>query len=657
MKSHSFVALAACLMAAQSGADSYYIEPPLFSTAPDPEKSEQTIGRFGPVGMAIDLIQPAFTMRVRSIEDGSPAAVSGFKPGQIIHAINGQVLKGIDPRIQLGQILERAEASDGILMFSVHATRRVVAPCADCPGVANDPNAANRPPPAPRLIEIPVAFPALGAYSPTWPLDCPKSEMIVRSHAEYLKAEGAHKGIGDIGMLFLLSTGDEGDLAYVRDRVRTKKNFAAIPLDIGYGGIALCEYYLRTGDGDVLPVIREMVSQIIEMATIGSRAERGPLAPATDGGGDHLHAGGALVVATLMLAKECGVEIPDEPFQRILADFYRRAGRGNHPYGNQKSGSDHIDNGTNGGLAFAMSAAAALTPEGEKSIYARARDTAAMCGFYSSSSMPDGDIGGEIWRSAAMGLLYETHPHHYREFMDQRKWHYDLSRRHDGSFGMLGGMRHDNVESGTGYALTYTVPRKTLRLTGAPPTPFSKPYQLPERPWGTAADDDFVSAQPPATRYDFSAETLARDAAMPMRQRLGDGNADAETMDRFLHHPDFMVRSTAARSLQNHGPDVAMRYLASRDARVRRAALDGIRHGNGHEKLLTRETFARIIAMLEDPEESWFVKDAALLVAALAPADWIAPHSELLGSFPGRPGSRLPSSDRPVLPPGAADER
>lgn len=631
MKAQLIVALAACLMAAHVAADSYYTEPPVFPNAPDPEKSGQTIGRFGPVGMAIDLIQPAFTMRVRSIEEGSPAAVSGFKPGQIIHAINGQVLKDIDPRIQLGQILERAEAGDGILMFTVHAAQRVVAPCADCPGGANDPAAANRPPPAPRLIEIPVAIPALGGYSPTWPLDCPKSETIIRNHAEHLKAEGIRKGIGDIGMLFLLSTGDEGDLAYVRDRVRAQKNFSAIPRDIGCGGIALCEYYLRTGDAEVLPVIRDMATRVMEMATSGSRAGRGALGVEAD-------AGGTLAFAALMLAMECGVAMPDEPFQRILADFHRRAGRGGHPDGDHKPGSGHIDTGVDGALAFAMAAAAALTPEGETSIHARARDTAAMCGFYSASHMLEGDTGGEVWRSAAMGLLYEKHPHHYREFMDQRKWHYDLSRRHDGSFGILGGLRHD--PAGTGFALTYTVPRKTLRLTGAPPTRFSKPYRLPGRPWGTAADDDFVSAQPPATpagtRFDFSRETVARESFMPLHQRLGDGNADAETMDRFLHHPDHMVRSLAARSLQGHEPDVAMGYLASPDARVRRAALDGIRHGNGHEKLLTRETFARIIAMLEDPEESWFVKDAARLVVALAPADWIAPHAGLLSDFPDR---------------------
>ena len=39
--------------------------------------------------MGIDLIQPAFTMRISHIEKGSPAAATGkLKAGQIIESIN-----------------------------------------------------------------------------------------------------------------------------------------------------------------------------------------------------------------------------------------------------------------------------------------------------------------------------------------------------------------------------------------------------------------------------------------------------------------------------------------------------------------------------------------------------------------------------------------
>jgi hypothetical protein len=60
----------------------------LFSTRPGETKSLQNIKRFGPVGMGIDLLQPAFVMRISNIEEGSPAAVTGkLKKGQIIESI------------------------------------------------------------------------------------------------------------------------------------------------------------------------------------------------------------------------------------------------------------------------------------------------------------------------------------------------------------------------------------------------------------------------------------------------------------------------------------------------------------------------------------------------------------------------------------------
>ena len=88
-------------------AQSFYKNPQgLFSTRPGETKSLTSIKRFGPAGMGIDLIQPAFTMRISHIESGSPAAATGrLKAGQIIESINGQKLKDIDPRIQLGRIL------------------------------------------------------------------------------------------------------------------------------------------------------------------------------------------------------------------------------------------------------------------------------------------------------------------------------------------------------------------------------------------------------------------------------------------------------------------------------------------------------------------------------------------------------------------------
>ncbi|NCQ36190.1 hypothetical protein GW813_14180, partial [bacterium] len=237
-------------------------------------------------------------------------------------------------------------------------------------------------------------------------------------------------------------------------------------------GIPLCEYYLRTGDKEVLKNIQTAVDNAVAGQYNDAWAGRGG-APSVTYGNGHLNAGGTAVVTFLLLAKECGADVPDDALLGALRHFYRYAGKGLNPYGDHRPEIGFVDNGKNGNLAFAMAAAAALTPEGEDSLYAAARDTSAMTSFYTTSFMLHGHTGGgigEIWRSGSMGLLHEKKPKQYRDFMDKRSWHYDLSRRFDGSFGILGGGGYDKEQWGVAYGWAYTVPRKNLRIFGAPPT-------------------------------------------------------------------------------------------------------------------------------------------------------------------------------------------
>jgi hypothetical protein len=98
----------------------YYKDWPLFSTYARETERTQPIEHFGPVGIGIELLLPPFQMKVSRIDKGSPAEVSGkLKVGQMIDSINGQTLKDIDPRIILGGIITKAEATDGIVKFMV----------------------------------------------------------------------------------------------------------------------------------------------------------------------------------------------------------------------------------------------------------------------------------------------------------------------------------------------------------------------------------------------------------------------------------------------------------------------------------------------------------------------------------------------------------
>jgi hypothetical protein len=347
----------------------------------------------------------------------------------------------------------------------------------------------------------------------------------------------------------------------------------------------------------------------------------------------------------LLLAKECGAQVDEYTLQRSLKQFYRFAGRGNTPYGDHLPESGFVDNGKVGGLAFAMAAAASLTPDGERSVYAKARDISAIKGFYSTSWMLQGHTGGgigEIWRSAAMGLMADKKPVKYREFMDHRKWHYELSRRHDGSFGILGGERYDADQTwGNAYPLAYTIPRKTLRITGAPPTKFCKTHPLPARPWGTAADEAFYSLAPAPDRagkaQDVDAEKLATDASWPILRRLSDTTVTDEVLLMYCRHPDQGVREMAYGVVRNHNRDpLIVELLRDKDPRARHSgamAASLFAAGKGRSaapQRLTDEMVGLLIGMVEDPAESWWTVRAALVALSLAPTERLAPHVDRL---------------------------
>jgi len=610
--------------------DSYYKDYPVFHWYPDEKSTKaQSVYRFGPVGIGIDLTIPAFGMKVKNVEDGSPAAASGkLKPGQIIESINGKTLKDIDPRVLLGNLITQAEATDGKINLLIKEN-----PTAKAELV---------------LIQIPV----MGAYSKTWPLNCPKSNKIVRAEADYLAKNGNPLGAmgHDQALMFLLSTGEEKDLEVARgwvnqavEKTKDQTVVNSIPWAIGHGSTAYCEYYLRTGDPNVLPLIQKITDQAARLMYNGGWNHR----TVVNFGYGHLNAAGVHCVKFLMLAKECGVNVDDYTLQASLRHFFRYVGRGNVPYGDNMPEGGFVDNGKVGGLAFAMAAAASLTPDGEKSVYAKARDISAVKSFYNTSWMLHGHTGGgigEVWRSSAMSLMHETKPTKFREFVDNRTWHLDLSRRYDGSMTVLRDIdyskSYDNEFWGSGYAMTYTVPRKTLRMTGAPPSKFSKKYQLPERPWGNPADDMFYSLEPASVAggkpVDVDAEKLVNDASWPILRKMMHPDISDEVLLMYCGHPDYNVRACAADIIRNTGRDKLIPILLDdKDPRVRQAGLmvictDTFGTVTIPRDRLNKHMISRISKMIADPNESWWVAINAMVALSIAEPRDIEPNVDAL---------------------------
>lgn len=629
------VGLSVSLLVGSAAGESFYKEPPIFHiTTPSEKGASYSIGRFGPVGMSIELRQPAFQMYIKGIEDGSPAAATGkLEKGQKIESINGQVLKDVDPRVQLGKIITDVEASDGKITLKIEGVGDV-------------------------LVEIPV----LGSYSKSWPLKCAKSDRIVRNLAGYIKENCTFDFVTDnwssfngFGALFMLSTGEKKDLDVVRgwmepiyEQYKDAEYIKLLPWAYGPAALPLAEYYLRTGDKRMLPIIEKVAAQATKTMYSSGWSGRARNAFGYVGQG-HMNAAGVHCATFLLLAKECGVDVDEDKMHEALRHFYKYAGKGSLPYGDHFPETWFIDNGKTSALAFTMAAAASLTPDGEKSVYAGARDVSAMRGFYSTCVMLVGHTGGGIgdaWRGPAMGLLYEEEKDLYRSFMNGRQWHLEMSRRFDGSFGMLqesGATRYGATDTwGHMLGMQYTVPRETLRITGAKRSRWSKPYELPVRPWGTAEDDDFCSTKPAAyadgTIPEFPTtlrQGMVMGAQAIVKAETEKGNRDAILL-KYAHHPEHEMR----REIYGYGgveeqDHQILPLMNHEDARVRRVGLTGIYHGHKANEALPPERLTdammdRVMEMINDPEESWWVVEKALRASSYFPVEKTAPHIDRL---------------------------
>ena len=592
---------------------------PIFNPFPDlTDKKPWLVKNLGPVGIGINLIRPGMTMQINNVEKGSPAEATGkLQKGQIIESINGKVLKEIDPRIILGDIVTEAEAKDGKVVLKIQGAG-----------------------------DVTVNIPVMGSYSKTWPVNCPKSDKIVRNLADLI-AKQAQPKWGSV--IFLLSTGEEKDLEVVKRWMKGIKNYAGMNWDRGYKGPGLCEYYLRTGDQSVLPEIKQMTEELRKnMFSGGWSGRAGPAAFTYSVGTGQVHASGVNCMSFLLMAKLCGVEVDKYMFDETFSQFYRFAGHGNVAYGNTLPEGGFRDNGKTSSLAYGLGAAAMIAPEGEKSVFAKARDNSATKAFYATNWFHAAHTGGgmgEIWHHSAVSQMREKRPTAYRSYLDTRRWVMDLSRRFDGSIGIAGmddrydaSATEDNMDWGTFFALTYTYPRKQLQLFGAPRSKWAKSMPLP-RPWGNAADDAFQSTEPipggPLTVEDLKNEKVETDASVPIIAKLNDPNLTDETLLKCILHPEYDVRSLAMDQVVKRGK-VAMvvPLLKSDDARLRQAgllALTGMFKGSPlPADKVTPEMYDLAGRMIDNPDESWWVALHAIEALGRATPDVIAKHRDRL---------------------------
>jgi len=610
--------LVALLWAAPGKAAEYYTEPQIYGSRP-PVDRETRLGNIGPTGIEAR-IGRGVIVTVEGTQPGTPAT-GKFGKGDVIEGVNGVALKGKNPFVVLGNAITEAEATDGKLSFAVLREGG--------------------------RSKVTIGIPVLGAYSKTWPRNCAKSRKVIEQAAAYYASDEAFRdksGVpGGLACLFLLSTGNDDYLPRVK---RYFAPFIGNPRGIGdhtwnngYNGIAVCEYYLRTGDPDVLPVIQFYCDNARERQkydTAWSHWGQG-IAPGYCGAGI-MNPASVQILTTLVLAKECGAKVDEKTLLNALTFFYRFVGRGTVPYGDNRAEGGLSSNGKDGMLAAAMQAACGA--DGDTSIYQNARDMLSMATITSYPGLVRGHgdegRGDGMWRGLAASFLMEKQAREYQAMMDRLTWWYDLSRHANGGFGIATCKRFNDLGSGAGVVLSYTAPLKTLRMPGAPRTVHAKHITLPEHVWGNDADLAFHDIEHnPKHLTDGGDEPIHvpfyRFGNAYMKRSAGDlQGVTEEEMVRYAYHKRFVVRAQAAKALRVTGRlDALTKLLGDPDPRVRRGALDGIidyryffTYGN---QPLGPETYTQaltdaIVEILKNPDEAWFVIDGALLAIRNAPA-------------------------------------
>ena len=600
-----------------------YDFPPVFLCRPNVNGSAATT-HVGVTGLQVKF-GPNVVVSVAKTEPDTPAH-GQFKEGDVLLAVNGKTFRGNNPMVVLGDAITAAEATDGKMAFTVK----------DGEDTAK---------------EVTLEIPVLGAYSPTWPLNCEKSKKIIAAHAQYVIESRILKGNGigpSLAGLFLLSTDDDQYLSAVKENILLidPKNVGDHTWNNGYNGVLVGEYYLRTGDKSVLPVLQALCENAAERQYYSGWAHWGKMPGIGYVQGGLVNSCGAQVFTTLMLGSEAGVKVDREAANRALKFYYRFVGHGGVPYGNHRTEGGLASNGKN-----AMAAVGLGLVDSELTRKASLHYALGSANSYRGLCL--GHTGGgfdAIWRGIAVGSLPKEHLHKYRRHMDILRWFYDLSRRPKGGFGITAGTRYDNTHYGHGIALAYTAPLKTLRITGKPRGKFSQSYPVPKQLWGNKEDEKFLSIK---HNPEFGEEKLPIHTVMnrlaavrPLTDKASpkDPKDVAEQkafLVRMLHHYHPFVRSQAAYGLKRIGAlDELTAGLKHADPRVRRAALEGITNyvywflGPGRESVkkgeLPPEMLAEIVKILQNPNEALYVTDAALLAMSLARPEEIEKHAALI---------------------------
>jgi hypothetical protein len=525
---------------------------------------------YGPTGFFAKSYPDKLVIDV--VEKGSPAD-GKLQIGDEILEVGGKPVAGHDFEL-FAKAIDQAESKQGggILKLKIKRPEEE-----DAPG---------------KILNVTLQLKVLGSYSPSAPINCPKTNAIITQTADYL-VETGNIGILRSGLLGLLATGEKKYIDHVGKVLRASK-FASPDIDASLGrtsyvcwyyayqALILTEYYLLTGDEYFLPAIKQHAITIAKGQDSAGLWNHNLADPAKNFGQLHgrLNGYGAInqtsvtLWTALILAEKCGIKHPEvrAAVEKTHKFYSNWIGKGALPYGcHAPYEQHHTNNGTSGSIAIAFALIGNM--EGAR-FYSRASATA-------SDEILTGHTG-PWWNILWSGLgANVTGPEVTTAYNKQIHWLRTITRAWDGRFvGMLAwgvNPKQGKLCDTATYLMNYSAGRRAIHITGK---------GMDKSLWltGKAASDS------------------------PVAGVIGESQHDAESLLTHLGSPFPRMRLRAAQHLAILDADVTdqvMKLLAEGNQNQRIGAIHAIAN------LKITSAAKALVDIVKDEKDNLWVRQLA----------------------------------------------
>jgi hypothetical protein len=423
----------------------YYSQPPASLSKTDREALGAKYGRvsligrpratafpLGILGAEVIDVEGRPELAVTAVTPDTPAAAAGLAVDDVIVGVNGRVFpEWEDPRVPMGYAIAAAQtkAFNGKLILHVGRDGK--------------------------LLDLTITLPIATPYDEANPYACERSRQIAADAVAHVMKGGDDTFWMD---LFLMACGDEQAIALVRDRLRKASTAETVGSNwgAGYTLISLCEYYLLTGDQEVLPAIRGHVRGLEK-----NQMHCGGWGHGAPGGYGIMNNVGQTCFIGLILAGECGVKVDS----KVMAPAVKLSGRFIGSYGAYGDHPPAVARYATVGNMYENSQictrAVLFHLLGEEAV--ATRDARLASYLYRSRLAGHAErIFAIAWSSVGAALAPEED---YRKYANNMLWFYELCRQRDGSLKNLAYTRYGRNTAAVG--MTFAMANKRLRIAGA----------------------------------------------------------------------------------------------------------------------------------------------------------------------------------------------